>query len=274
MIVFAGMAKKRIYLDYASTTPLSKEVFVAMKPYLTEHFENPSSLYVEGVHAKKAVMDARTAIARELECRVEEIIFTSGGTEANNLALLGLFRNAMKTIAKPHVITSVIEHPSILEVCKQIEREGADVTYVSVGANGIVDPKEIQKALRAETVLVSIMYANNEIGTIQPIREIARVIQNFKKAGSDPVLHTDASQAANYLTLKVESLGVSLMTLDGSKIYGPKGVGVLYKKRSVGIEPILFGGGQEMGVRSGTENVAGIVGMAKAVEEWTPVRIG
>ncbi|MDD5068841.1 MAG: cysteine desulfurase family protein [Candidatus Pacebacteria bacterium] len=274
------MVKKRIYLDYASTTPLDKEVLRAMRPFFSENFENPSSLYVEGVFAKKAVMEARKIIGHELGVRAEEIIFTSGGTEANNLALLGVFRSAKKKNSRPHIVTTAIEHPSILEVCKQIEREGGEVTYVSVGENGIVNPKDIAKALRKNTVFVSVMYANNEIGTIQPISEIARVIRNFKKATSDklpatsyPFFHTDASQAANYLPLKVDSLGVSMMTLDGSKIYGPKGVGVLYKRKEVAMEPILFGGGQEGGIRSGTENVPGIVGMGNAVEICGKIRL-
>ncbi|MDD5050436.1 MAG: cysteine desulfurase family protein [Candidatus Pacebacteria bacterium] len=268
------MVKKRIYLDYASTTPLDKEVLRAMEPFLSENFENPSSLYVEGVSAKKAVMGARKIIGNELGVRAEEIIFTSSGTEANNTALLGVFRSAKKKIAKPHVITTVIEHPSVLEVCKQIEREGGEVTYVSVRENGIVEAKEIKKALKKNTVLVTIMYANNEIGTIQPISEIARVIRQFSKdSGVKIAFHTDASQAANYLPLKVDSLGISMMTLDGSKIYGPKGVGVLYKKKEISIEPILFGGGQEGGIRSGTENVPGIVGMGKAVEICGKIRL-
>ncbi|MDD4988810.1 MAG: cysteine desulfurase family protein [Candidatus Pacebacteria bacterium] len=267
------MNKKRIYLDYASTTPLDKEVFEAMKPFFSENFENPSSLYTGGVSAKKAVADARKSIGGEFGVRAEEIIFTSGGTEANNMALLGVFRSAKKKISKPHVITSVIEHPSILEVCKQIEKEGGEITYVPVSENGIVNPKDIAKVLQKNTILVSVMYANNEIGTIQPISEIARLIRQFQKDyGVKIAFHTDASQAANYLPLKVDSLGVSLMTLDGSKIYGPKGVGVLYKKKEVSIEPILFGGGQEVGVRSGTENVPGIVGMAKALEKCAQIR--
>ncbi len=268
------MNKKRIYLDYASTTPLGKDVFEAMKSYFTEHFENPSSLYAEGVLAKSAVTEARKSIGQELGIRAEEIIFVSSGTEANNMALLGVFRAAKKTISRPHVITTVIEHPSIVEVCKQIEREGGVVSYVPVRANGIVDPKEIQKVLQKNTILVSVMYANNEIGTIQPISEIARMIRQFQKDfGTQIAYHTDASQAANYLSLKVDSLGVSMMTLDGSKIYGPKGVGVLYKKKEVSVESILFGGGQEGGIRSGTENVPLIVGMGKAVEMCGKIRL-
>ncbi len=265
--------KKRIYLDYASTTPIDDDVVRAMKPYLQESFANPSAIYREGVFAKRSLSEARTSIARVLSCKSEEIIFTASGTESNNLALLGVFRAAKKKIAKPHIITTKIEHPSVLEVMEQIEREGGEVSYVGVAENGIVRPVDIQKALRPETILISIMYANNEMGTIQPLREIFRVIQNFQKtksggvkSGNYPYLHTDASQAANYLSLNVDSLGVDLMTLDASKIYGPKGVGALFIKKKVSLNPIIFGGGQERGLRSGTENVAGIVGMAKAIE--------
>ncbi len=266
------MKNPRIYLDHASTTPVDNQVLKAMKPYLQESFANPSSIYREGVLAKEAVVNARKNIAKELSCRSEEIFFTSGGTESNNLALLGIFRAAKKKIARPQVITTQIEHPSILEVMKQIEREGGEVKYISVGENGIVRAADIEKALHPDTVLVSVMQVNNEIGTIQPLRDISRGIKNFQKtlspklrALSFPFLHTDASQAANYLSLNIDSLGVDLMTLDSSKIYGPKGVGMLFIKRGIMVEPILFGGGQERGLRSGTENVAGIVGMAEAL---------
>ena len=273
--------KKRIYLDYASTTPLSREVFSAMKPFFSDRFENPSSIYREGVLARRVVDDSRSSIARMLLVRPEEIIFTGSGTEANNIALLGVFRAAKRVMKNvPHIVTTKIEHPSILEVCKQIEREGGEVTYVGVSKSGVVDPKEIVATLRPETILVTVMYANNEIGTIQPMKEIARAIKHFKKqkregdfAGA-PFFHTDASQAANYLSLKTDSLGVDMLTLDASKIYGPKGIGLLFVRKDVPLSPIIFGGGQEKGIRSGTENVPAIVGFAKALELVAKLREG
>ena len=268
--------KRRIFLDHASTTPLDRRAFAAMIPYLKDEWGNPSALYKEGVAAKRAVALARVSIARLLNVRSEEIIFTASGTEADNLAILGVFDYFKKKPApaapfKPHIVTTNIEHPGILEACREIEKHGGEVTYVPVEENGIVDPKKIKAALRPNTVLVSVMYANNEIGTIQPLREISRVIQEFKNTETGkgrviPYFHTDASQAANYLTISFQALGVDMMTLDASKIYGPKGVGLLAVKRNVPLQPIIFGGGQEKGLRSGTENVAGMVGMACALE--------
>lgn len=284
--------KKRVFLDYASTTPLDPKVFREMKPYLSERFENPSSLYEEGMSAKRAIENARKEIADLVHARPQEIIFTGSGTESINLAILGLFesvRNHFESRNKvPHIITTAIEHPAVLETCREVESRGGKVTYVLPEENGIVDPKKIRDALTPETILVTVMYANNEIGTLQPIAEIGKMIRRFKnderksaevsgkngEAGLEaheasetffPFFHTDASQAANYCDINREKLGVDLMTLDGSKIYGPKGVGVLYKKEIVPLRPIIFGGGQEKGLRSGTENVAAIVGMAAAL---------
>jgi len=251
-----------------------------MRPYLQEEFANPSSIYTEGVKTKKAIESARQKIASSLAAHSDEIIFTSGGTEANNLALLGIFeaakRNSKFKNGKPHVVTTNIEHPSILEVCAEIEKRGGEVTYVKVEQSGIVDPKEIQKSLKKNTVLVSVMYANNEIGTIAPIREIAKTIRHFKKTNNSstkirkndtyPYFHTDASQVAAYLDLNVERLGVDFMTIDGSKIYGPRAAGFLFSRRHKLLEPIIFGGGHESGRRSGTENPAAIVGLATALE--------
>jgi cysteine desulfurase len=259
-------------MDYASTTPLDKRVFKAMVPFMSEHFGNPSAIYKEGVMTKNVVKEARTSIARLLNLRPEEIIFTASGTEADNLAVVGVVNTWKRDFAKennvPHVITTNIEHPGILEVCKHLEKEGIEVTYVPVEENGIVDPQKIKAALKSTTVLVTVMLANNEIGTIQPIREISRIIQEFKKGHNltIPYLHTDASQAANYMDLSFQKLGVDMMTLDSSKFYGPKGVGVLAMKRYVSIDPIIFGGGQERGLRAGTENVPGIIGFARAFE--------
>jgi len=266
--LFGKSKEERIYLDYASTTPVDSRVFDAMAPYFSEKFSNPSSLYKEGVLIKKVIEDCRLKVSRILKARLNDVYFTGSGTESNNLALLGLFENYKNKIEKPHIIVSKIEHPAIIEVAKEIEKRGGEVTYLSVNEKGLVNLDELQKALKAETILVSIMYANNEIGTIEPLGKIARIIKKFRKENETqlPYFHTDASQAPNYLDCNVEKLGVDLMTLDGSKIYGPKGVGCLYKKHNVQLKPIMFGGGQESGLRPATENVAGIVGFAKAFE--------
>jgi cysteine desulfurase len=257
---------KRIYLDYASTTPLDKAVLKKMVPFMTADFGNPSAIYQEGVTTKGVVKASRENIARLLNIRSEEIVFTASGTEADNLALIGLFNNFKKDF-KPHIVTSVIEHPGILEACKHIEQEGGEVSYIPVDEHGMVDPQQVRAALKPTTVLVSIMYANNEIGTIQPIRDIARIVKEYRDSTTSafPYMHTDASQAANYLDLSFQKLGVEMMTLDASKIYGPKGIGLLAVRRSVPLRPIVFGGGQEKGLRAGTENVPSIVGMSEAL---------
>lgn len=260
---------KRIFLDYASTTPLDKQVFKAMLPYMRTYFGNPSAVYKEGVATKNVVKAARQSIATLLAIRPEEIIFTASGTESDNLALRGVVEMWKKEFV-PHIVTTTIEHPGILEVCKALEKQGCEVTYVPVEKNGIVDPQKIKAALKSTTVLVTVMYANNEIGTIQPLKEISKLIQEYKKSREGeatvfPYFHTDASQAANYLDLSFQKLGVDMMTLDASKIYGPKGVGVLAAKRHVSLHPIILGGGQEKGLRAGTENVPGIIGCATAL---------
>lgn len=258
----------RVFLDYASITPIDERVKEAMRE-AEEKFGNPSALYTEGLTAKEKLTEARQKVARILNCRKEEIIFTSGGTESNNLTLLGVFESLLtRSVSKPHIITTNIEHSSVLETCKEIERRGGEVTYVPVNENGIVNPKDIDMTIKENTVLVSIMYANNEIGTIQPIKEVGRMIKNlrFKNNSKIPYLHTDACQAALYLPMDTQKLGVDLMTLDGIKMYGPRGTGILYAKSSIPLRPILFGGGQESGLRSGTENVPAAVGLAKALE--------
>lgn len=264
---------KRTYLDYAATTPVDKRVAKAMKPYLSGVFANPASLYKEGVQALKAVTEARKRVAGALQCKPDEVIFTGGGTESNNLAILGTYfyhvnlkKGSKENQDKPlHFVTTTIEHSSVLEVFRHIESLGGEVSYVSPKENGIVDVKDIEGAIRPETVLVSVMYANNEIGTIQPIREIGKVVKKKKEEGQSISFHVDACQGALFLSLLVHDLFVDFLTLDSSKFYGPKGAGVLYKKRDVNISPIMYGGGQEQGLRSGTENVAGIVGFAVAL---------
>ncbi len=277
---------KRIYLDYASTTPLDPRVGKVMEPFFTKVFGNPSSIHTEGVVAKKALENARTTVARCLEAHAEEIVFTSGGTEANNLALFGVistFYLLPSTNFKPHIVTTNIEHSSVLEPLRELERQGrVEVTYVPVEADGIVKAENIVSAIKPNTALVSVMYANNEIGTIQPIRKIGQllvpirnskfILHNSPNEKQYPVFHSDACQAPVYLRCLVNALGVDLMTLDGHKMYGPKGVGVLYVRRNTSLAPFLLGGGQERGLRSTTENIPAIVGFAEALRVATAER--
>ena len=253
--------------------PVDRVALRAMKPYMARDFYNPSALYAGAVRVREAVESARKTAAGALFTQPDTIIFTSGGTESINLAILGVVRRqqAVGSKRKWHIITSAVEHHAVLDTVKQLEREGCAVTYLPVDREGLIGIEDFKKALRPETVLVSIMYANNEIGTIQPLSEIGREILKWRKRNGlrtsvFPYFHTDACQAAAYLELNVEKLHVDLMSLNGSKIYGPKGSGILYKRRGVEIEPLMYGGGQELGARSGTENVAGIVGFAKALE--------
>jgi cysteine desulfurase len=248
---------KTIYFDNAATTPVRKEVFKAMKPYFSKSYGNPSSLHAKGLEARDAVEESRKTIAGILNCSTDELIFTSGGTESINLAIKGI-AFARK---KGHIITQKTEHDAVLETCKWLEKRGFDVTYLNVDEFGLVKPEHVEKHIRKDTILVSIMYANNEIGTIQPIKEIAEVCRKHKV-----LFHTDACQAAGYLDIDVQNLGIDMMTINGSKIYGPKGIGLLFVKKGIEIEPLLHGGGQESGLRSGTENVPAIVGFAKALE--------
>ena len=249
---------KRIYLDNASTTPLDKRVFESMKPYLLENYGNPGSLHTLGLYAKKAMDNSRRKIFNILGCKENEIIFTGSGTESINLAIKGILSSKNKG---KHIITQKTEHHAVLDTCKFLEKEGFKVTYLDVDAYGLVDLDELKKAIKKDTILISIMYANNEIGTIQPIKEISKICKEKKV-----LFHTDACQAAEYLEMDVKKLGVDLMTINGSKIYGPKGIGALYVKEGIKLTPIIYGGGQERGLRSGTENVANIVGFAKALE--------
>ena len=261
---FFKREQKRIFLDYASMTPMSEEVKEAM----IGNFANPSALYKEGILAKEALGEARSKIGRILNAQKSEVIFTSGGTEGNNMALLGVFEACRTTGFIPHIVTTTIEHSSILETCAEVERRGGEVTYVPVNEEGIVNPKDIVAVVKENTVLISVMYANNEIGAIQPIREIGKKIKEIRNKSNAkiPYLHTDACQSALYLPLDVQKLNVDLMTLDGIKMHGPRGAGVLYVKRGVAISPATFGGGQEKGLRSGTENLPNAIGFAKALE--------
>lgn len=270
------MSKRIIYLDHASTTPMSPTVLKAMAPYFSDRAGNPSSFHSVGLEAKRAVAAARTSVAKALNAHDEEIIFTSGGTESDNLAVMGVPRAYAKQIrethgadAKPHVITSTIEHHAVLEPLLHAQKIGEiELTLVAVDHDGRVDPKDVIAAIQPTTVLVSIMSANNEIGTIEPIADIGRalLVSRKERASAFPFFHTDACQAAGALDINVEQWHTDLLTFSGSKIYGPKGVGALYVRRGVKIEPLVRGGGQERGIRSGTENVPAVVGLARAFE--------
>lgn len=314
---------QRIYLDYAATTPVAPEVEAAMRPYFLNKFGNAGSLHFFGQEAIAALDESRETIANAIGAKFREIIFTGSATEANNLALRGAVRrftiydsrfknkkfiNHKSKFLNPRIIISAIEHESVLETARDLEKEGVEIIIVPVSRKGIVDLKKLKESLNEQTILVSVMYANNEIGVIQPITEIARIIKEFSSANNEsiankrirkfekdslfvdryPLLHTDAVQAFQFLDCNVEELGVDLMTLSAHKIYGPKGIGALYVRQQIAnskeqiaknklssylqlaishslLAPLTMGGGQEFGVRSGTENIPLIVGFAKAV---------
>lgn len=258
--------KRLIYLDHAATTYVDPKVEKAMMPFFGKIFGNPSSLYEIGRVANGELNNARRKVAEVLHALPDNIIFTGGGTESDNLAVFGVARAHVKK--GKHIITTKIEHHAILHSLAQLEKEGFEVTYLETDSQGFVSPKKVLAAIRPDTILVTIMYANNEIGTVEPIADIGREILKWRKSKNTvyPFFHTDACQAAGALELDVEKTHVDLMTINGSKIYGPKGVGVLYKRRGVNIQPIILGGGQEMNFRSGTENLAGIIGLTKALE--------
>ncbi len=253
--------KRSVYLDNSATTPVSKDVFNAMKPYFVESFGNPSAMYEIGRKNKDAIENSRNKIANLINANKSEIIFTSGGTESDNLAILGIAR-ANRDIGN-HIIVSSIEHKAIIDPCKKLSKEGFEITYLKVDSNGNISLEDLEKNIRHDTILVSIMSANNEIGTIAQIERISQIIKNKNKK---TIFHTDACQYAPWYKIDVLKMGVDSLTASSSKIYGPKGVGFLYLKTGIKIEPIIFGGGQERNIRSGTENVAGIVGMTKALE--------
>jgi cysteine desulfurase len=250
---------KRIYLDYAATTPTRPEVVQAMLPYYSEAFGNPSSLYSYGLEARQAIEAARNKVAAAIGAKKEEIVFTGGGSEADNQAIKGVaFANARKG---NHIITSFIEHHAVLATCKFLEKQGFKVTYLRVDKYGLVDPEKVRKAITEKTILISIMHANNEIGTIQPIEEIGKIARKAKV-----YFHTDAVQTIGHIPVDVNELKVDMLAMSAHKFYGPKGVGVLYVRKGTRIVPLINGGEQEMGRRAGTENVPGIVGLGKAIE--------
>lgn len=281
-----------VYADYASLTPIDPRVKKVMFEAMDQFPANPSSLYKKGVQAKKALEDARMSVAAFFGANKNEIFFTSGGTETNNLVFQGILKGFVdrgsttegdKLLEKklkngdkpqkvrPHFIISTIEHPSIIEIALDFINKGIDVSFIPVNEDGLVDPKDIKKVLREETVLISIIYANNEIGTVQPLKEIAREVRHFKKSlGREgtgyPYIHTDACQAALYEDMRIMTLNIDLMTIDGGKVYGPRGVGALVKRRHVHLSPIFLGGNQESSLRPGTENIPAIIGLKHALD--------
>ena len=254
---------KRIYLDHAATTPVDREVIETMLPYFSKYYGNASSLHSFGREAYEALEKSREQVAKILNAENKEILFTSGGTESDNLALKGVaYKNRDKINTNgPHIITSSIEHPAVLETCKYLEKEGFKIKYLSVDKYGIVDLDELSESITKDTFLISIMFANNEIGTVQPIEEIGKIAEE-----NNVIFHTDAVQAIGKIPIDVKKLNVDMLSISSHKIYGPKGVGALFIRKSLNIKPIINGGGHERGLRSGTENIPGIVGLGKACE--------
>ena len=246
------------YFDHAATTPVKEEVLKEMLPFLQEKYGNASSLYTLGREAKKAMEQARKRVALLLNCEPNEIYFTAGGSESDNMAIKGI-ANKYKT--KKHIITSKIEHPAVLHTCQKLEKEGFRITYLNVNKDGIVDIEELKRAIKNDTILISIMFVNNEIGTIEPIHEISRISKMY-----NIIFHTDSVQGVGHIPIDVKKMGIDMLSLSGHKIYAPKGVGALYIKKGIKIEKLIDGGHQERDMRAGTENIPGIVGLGKACE--------
>ena len=253
-----------VYADNAATTPMSESVFEAMKPYLTEHYGNPSSLYRIGREARRAMTEARMKVARALNAKdPSEIVFTGGGSQADNLAIRGYVKGRSAR-GKKHIITSKIEHHAVLYTCEALEKEGYPVTYLDVDAQGHVDLEQLGSVITDQTALVTIMAANNEIGTIQNLKAISEIAH-----AHGAVFHTDAVQAVGHMPLDVQEMGIDMLSLSAHKFRGPKGIGALYVRKGIALEPLIYGGGQERGLSSGTENVAGMVGLGQAIEDAT-----
>jgi len=253
------MTERFVYLDHAATTPVKDEVFEAMLPYLKDKFGNPSSIYSIGRESKKAIEDAREKVAQAIGAQSKEVFFTGSGTEADNWAIKGIaYANRQKG---NHIITSSIEHHAVLHTCQYLESDGFEVTYLPVDENGLVDPEQVRNAIKPNTTLITIMFANNEIGTIQPVAEIGKIARE-----KGIYFHTDAVQAAGNVHINVEDMNIDLLSMSAHKFYGPKGVGALYIRKGTKITSFLHGGAQERSRRASTENVAGIVGMGKAIE--------
>ena len=249
----------QIYLDYNATTPIDPQVAEAMLPYIHQRYGNPSSSHLPGVAAKEAVENARGQLADMLGSKEEEVIFTSGGTESNNHAIKGVF-GAYRDKGN-HIITSAVEHPAVLEVCRYLEEQGCRVTYLPVDEFGMVDPQQVAGAITPKTILVSIMHANNEVGTIEPLEEISRITRE-----RSVLLHADCAQSVGKIPVRVDELGVDLLSIAGHKVYAPKGIGALYIRPGVRLEKLMHGASHEMGWRAGTENVIEIVGLGRACE--------
>ena len=250
---------RKVYLDYSATTPTDPRVVEEMIPYFTEHFGNPSSIYSTGLEAKDAIEHAREQVAHLINAEPKELIFTSGGTESDNWALIATARRLQHK--GKHIITSAIEHHAILHSCEYLAKEGFDITYVGVDHDGLVDPAEVEAAIRPDTILISIMYVNNEVGSVQPITEIGAIA---KKHGV--LFHTDAVQALGNVPIDVKTMNIDMMSMSSHKIYGPKGIGAIYIRSGVNLPTYIHGGAQERKKRAGTENVPGIVGFGKAAE--------
>jgi cysteine desulfurase len=254
------MEKRIIYADHAATTAVSEEVLQAMLPYFTQNFGNPSSIYRIGRENERVVLDARSRIAACLGAEPKEIFFTAGGSESDNWAIKGI-ADKLAAKGKKHIITTVFEHHAVLHTCEFLEKHGFEVTYLPVSPEGLIDPQQVADAIREDTALVTIMYANNEIGTVQPIPEIGKICHE-----RGVLFHTDAVQAVGNVDIDVKAQNIDLLSLSGHKFHAPKGIGALYIRKGITLSNLVHGGGQESGRRAGTENVTGIVGLAKAIE--------
>lgn len=270
--------KRNIHLDFAATTPVDVFVYKAMQPFFTDMFFNPSSSYNDAVFVKKEIKKFRLNIASFFQCKENEVIFTQGGTESNNLAIIGFAKYILKTLDfTPHMIFSSIEHPAVTECISELQKMGVDVDTVDVTEKGIVNIQQLEKLISEKTVLISVILVSNEVGTIEPIHKVSSLVKKFKnkmhRSFSDyPYIHTDASQAVLTQEVGISKLGVDMISVDGSKIYAPKMSGLLIKKQYVSIEPLIFGGGQEFGLRSGTENTSSIAGLSTALDLVTKYR--